>query len=281
MFDLLSVSVRRGNKQLLTMLNASFSPSSLQLIIGPNGAGKSTLLSTLAGFTLPADGCVTYFGEDISKQSPHQLAQVRAFLGQYGSQSLYFSVADILSMGRYPFCSGRLTSTDEALVNSVARHARVEHLLSRQAHTLSGGELQRVHFARVLAQCYADDSSHMAASLLLLDEPLNHLDLNFQHIFLEHLRQLVRQTKLCVVAVLHDLNLVAAYADAVYAIKAGKLLAHGVPRAVMTPALLQALYEVPFSVFSSGESLHVAYGARVPAHKALPNVPCGNVDAVV
>ena len=267
MFELRSVSVQRNGCSILRAVDASFSPGRLHFIIGANGAGKSTLLSCLAGLLKPSSGRVVYFGRDTSSHSLRALSRVRAFLGQRCAPASFFSVADLVGLGRHPFCEGVLTETDRAIVYEAALQTGVEHLLRRSVHTLSGGEHQRVHFARVLAQCALAEAAP-AAKMLLLDEPLNNLDLRFQHRLLGHLSQQAQKTPLCVVAVLHDLNLVAAYASVVFALSTGELLASGTPKEVLTPALLQRLYDVPFSVFSSGSSLHVACESSFPAADA-------------
>src|SRR5262245_15735466 len=149
-----NITFRVGHKSLISDISVSFAPGKLPLIIGPNGAGKSTLVKVLARLLRPQIGDVEYEGVDISKTSEAKLAKCRAVLSQAIEVAFPLTVREVVMMGRYPHFGGRPGPTDEQIVDEVMQHFDVTEFKDRYYQSLSGGESQRVNFARVLAQLW-------------------------------------------------------------------------------------------------------------------------------
>jgi len=217
--------------------------SVITALIGPNGAGKSTLLKILAGEIAPASGSVLYGDTPVSAMPPWRLAMKRAVLPQSVQLAFPFTVAEVVRLG----LDGAGSAAERLdMMRRALAAADVAHLAARNYQTLSGGEQQRVQFARVLGQLMAGGRSekHLA---LFLDEPVSSLDLRHQLGLLEHGRRLAREG-VAVFAILHDLNLAAAYGDRLVAMKGGAIVADGPPRVVLTDALLREVFDVQLKV---------------------------------
>ena len=206
-------------------------------VIGPNGSGKSSLIRALSRTLKPAGGAVLLDGQNLySMHSARASAQAIGVVPQDTSVSLNFSVREVVRMGRAPHLPVRPfaseTAEDEQIVAAALRQARVEDLAERPVTTLSGGERQRVLLARALAQ---------QPEILLLDEPTANLDLRHQAEVLTLARE-VAHSGSTVLAVLHDVNLAAAYCDTLVLLHGGQIAASGTPSDVLTAGNLQAVY---------------------------------------
>jgi len=206
-------------------------------VVGPNGAGKTSLLRVLAGETAPTSGRVLLDGNPLSRYRPRELARRRALLPQQTLLQFAFRVLDVVLMGRHPH-SGSSAERDLEAAQRAMAAADVAHLASRLYPTLSGGEQTRVSFARVLAQ---------ETPLVMLDEPTTSLDLRHQELVMGLLRSLA-DGGAAVVAVLHDLNLAARYADRVALMSRGRLAALAPMREVLRADLLSEVYQHPVVV---------------------------------
>ncbi|MBN2112636.1 MAG: heme ABC transporter ATP-binding protein [Acidimicrobiia bacterium] len=206
-------------------------------VVGPNGAGKTSLLRVLAGETAPTSGRVLLDGRPLARYRPRELARRRALLPQQTLLQFAFRVLDVVLMGRYPHRESSAERDLEAAQGAMAA-ADVAHLAPRLYPTLSGGEQTRVSFARVLAQ---------ETPLVMLDEPTTSLDLRHQELVMGLLRSLADDGA-AVVAVLHDLNLAARYADRVALMSRGRLAALAPTREVLRADLLSEVYQHPVVV---------------------------------
>jgi iron complex transport system ATP-binding protein len=221
-----------GGQPILRGVSASFAAGRLHLIIGPNGAGKSTLVKILARLIQPQAGQVLYGGVDIARASEQALAGHRAVLSQAVEIAFPLWVHEVVMMGRYPHFSGRPAARDSAIVDEVMRYCDVIGLADRSYPTLSGGEKQRVNFARVLAQIWQPCPE--GGRVLFLDEPLTFLDIGHQIDLMRKLRELAAAPDITVIGVVHDLALAARFADQLILLHDGAVLAAGAPAAVMT-----------------------------------------------
>lgn len=218
-------------------------------VVGPNGSGKSSLLRCIAGLRKPTGGVVRYDGADISGWNSLRIARRVAFVDQYAGTESDLLVADVVALGRTPFQTNwrRHDHCDNALVNAALDRMGLTGLRARPWKTLSGGEQQRTHIARALAQ---------QPSAILLDEPMNHLDIRHQ---LDLMRLLAAAEQTAVV-VLHDLSLAARFCDRLALMDRGRLVASGVPLDVLTPARLRDVFGIEAEVGHNrfGE-LHLCY----------------------
>ena len=231
------LTLRVADTILVDGINLTVSPGEILGLVGPNGAGKTSLLRMLAGEVEPTSGSVTLDGVPLAAWRPRDLARRRALLPQHTLLQFAFRALDVVLLGRYPH---RDSSAEEDL--ETARRAMegtdTSHLAARIYPTLSGGEQTRVSFARVLAQ---------ETPLVMLDEPTTSLDLRHQELVMGLLRSLADEGA-AVVAVLHDLNLAARYADRVALMSQGRLAALAATREVLRADLLTEVYQHPVVV---------------------------------
>jgi iron complex transport system ATP-binding protein len=202
-------------------------------LLGPNGSGKSSFLRLLCKLRQLESGVVTLGGTDIAELTQRQIAQRAAFVEQQVHTEIDVTVADVVRLGRTPH-RGALaawTGSDEDTVTQALTRVGMADMRERLWRTLSGGERQRAQIARALAQ---------TPSELLLDEPTNHLDIQHQ---LEIL-SLVSRLPVTAIVALHDLNLAAMFCETLVVLQNGRVVAHGSPELVLTPALLSDVFGV-------------------------------------
>jgi iron complex transport system ATP-binding protein len=233
---------RAGRRVLIDRLSAQFEPARLHLIIGPNGAGKSTLIRLLARLLRPAEGNVLYDGHDVAHRKDRELAQCRAVLSQAVEVAFSLPVRELVMMGRYPHFTARPGAGDLRVCEEVMQFFDVAEMADRSYGTLSGGEKQRVQFARVLAQIWHPVDG--ATRILFLDEPLTFLDIRHQVDFMEKVRVFASQKDVVVVGVVHDLNLAAQFADRLLLLHHGGILADGATGDVLTEEHVSAAFAV-------------------------------------
>lgn len=238
-----NLSYSINGKQLLRGFSLDVMPGEFVVILGRNGAGKSTLLNLVTGELNPTLGTVSVFTKSLELHHPRQLATRRAVLAQATPLAFDYSVLDVVLLGRLPHQAS--STGDEDLDIAMHYLAKVEMTAAceRGYLSLSGGEQQRVHIARVLAQVHGQGLPR----LLFLDEPTNNLDLRHQHHTLRLVKELTGDGS-GAVAVLHDLNLAAQYADRIAMLKGGEVLVSGTPDEVLTEAHILDAYEFPVAV---------------------------------
>jgi iron complex transport system ATP-binding protein len=216
-------------------------PGELMVVLGPNGAGKSTLVRVIAGLLPHRRGTVRLCGRKLHELDRREVARLVAVVPQMGEAPLGFTVREVVAMGRAPHQTAWLTATeqDHELTAHALAACDLEELCSRRVDELSGGELKRVALARALAQ---------DGRVLLLDEAGAHLDV--RHLVAAHelVRREVAARKLACIAVMHDLNAAAAYADRIVLLKAGRVTAVGPPEEVMTAERLSDAFDAELTV---------------------------------
>lgn len=236
------VSFVAGGRALIDDINLGFAFGQCVAIIGPNGAGKTTLLRTLSGSLRPHSGYVSLARQDVAAMAPRKLADRRAILSQNFSVAFPFRVREIVRLGAGHH-SGRLV---DELVSEKLADVDMSHFADRTITSLSGGEQQRVHLARVLVQLALGEREH-GPGILMLDEPTASLDLRHQIAVLSIARRRAAHGT-AVIAVLHDLNLAAAFADRLVVLAKGRVEANAPPADAMTSALLRRIYQVDIPV---------------------------------
>jgi len=204
-------------------------------VVGPNGAGKTTLLKALAGVRPLSGGRVVLHGRNIATYPRKRIAREVAVVPQHTGVDFAFTVRDLVTMGRMPHQSywGGESAPDREAVEAALTQTCTAHLADRTYNTLSGGEQRRVAIARALAQ---------EASVLLLDEPTAHLDLQHQGGIMALVRGLAEEGGLAVMAVLHDLNLAAQFCQSIVLLREGRVQETGPPAKVVTPRQIRRAY---------------------------------------
>jgi iron complex transport system ATP-binding protein len=243
------LSWRANGRQIVDGVELSCGSGQLNLIVGPNGAGKSTLLKLLSGQLRPHAGEIRYGDADLRSITPQRVATIRAVLSQNVQIAFPLRVREVVMMGRYPHFLGRPSAEDERVCAEVMRVFDVADMADRDVLTLSGGEQQRVHFARVLAQIWLPVPG--PGRYLFLDEPLTFLDIFHQFQFMKTLQELARREDLVVAGAVHDLNLAARFADQVLLLHRGKVVAAGAREQVLTPGNIGAAFGLAPTILRS------------------------------
>lgn len=238
MLQVKHVSFQVHKKKILQDITMSVAQGEVVALCGPNGAGKSTLLRVISGEITSATGFIYINEKDIKDWSPVKLAQYRAKLSQESHLSFAFLAKEVVEMGRFPYQN---TKENVSIVDKCMKLVDIVHLENRQYTSLSGGEKQRVHLARVLAQL---ESGNETPKLMLLDEPTSALDVLHQEVVLEIAHKLARERNYGVLVVLHDLNLASAWADRIILLQEGQYKYNGTPQDVLTPSILEEIYGI-------------------------------------
>ena len=246
MIDVQQISFSIGTKILVKEVSLQIVPGEFVVIMGANGAGKSTLLKMMAGSLYPTAGNLFFKGKEISQYKTEELAKQRAVLSQHYHISFPMLAREIVMMGRYPYFDHQPKPADEKWVTACLERMQVLSLADRDYNTLSGGEAQKVQMSRVLAQI--GETSPEQTKLLLLDEPVSHLDIKYQHQLLQQARTLC-QNHTAVAAVLHDINLALKYADRILFMKDGQII-HSLPKQEpITIEMLKEIFDVDANIF--------------------------------
>jgi iron complex transport system ATP-binding protein len=233
-----SLSLAIGGATLVDAIDLRIAAGEMVAIVGPNGAGKSTLLRMLSGDLRPTGGRIRLKQRDIAAYPPRLLARHRAMLSQHVNVSFPFTVEEIVHMGAGD--AGRAAA--QQLVDAALADVGLANFADRKLPTLSGGEQQRAHFARVLVQLACGEARH-GPGLLLLDEPTSSLDMRHQIDLVESARRRA-QSGTAVVAVLHDLNLAMRFAGRIVLLHRGKLAVDGGRADAITAETIRRIFEV-------------------------------------
>ncbi|MET3663371.1 iron ABC transporter ATP-binding protein [Aquamicrobium ahrensii] len=221
-------------------------------VIGPNGAGKSTFLSLVSRLMGMDAGSVTVEGLDIANTPGDKLARRLSILRQDNHMAARLTVHDLVSFGRYPHSKGRLTVEDKGHIDRALDYLNLNDLRNRFLDELSGGQRQRAFVAMVLCQ----DTDYV-----LLDEPLNNLDMKHAASMMKLLRRAAAELGKTVVLVLHDINFASWYSDHIVAMRDGKMVRQGTPEEVITPESLRAIYDMDIDVREiDGRRITLFYG---------------------
>ena len=240
------VTVRLGDSTVLADASIALQPGRITALIGPNGAGKSTLLRVASGDVEPQAGSVTVSGRLIGDYSVQQLAEVRAVMAQTPAVMFDFTVAEVVRMG-WVQDGIYLHDAAERAFADVTQACETEELLGRNYRTLSGGEQRRVQFARALLQIWREGGGASMPRYLMLDEPTANLDLAHELAVLRLARR-VANDGAGVLAVLHDLNLAARFADDVTLLCHGRVVSSGAPSVVLEADTLASVYGTDITV---------------------------------
>ena len=215
-------------------------PGMLVGLIGPNGCGKSTMMKCINRMHDPSSGEILIDGESVLGKTPSEVAKLVATVPAELRNSFGLTVYETVMMGRYPFLKNVWweTENDEEVVLDALRKFGVDHLQDRQLNMLSSGEQQRV----LIAKAYVQEPR-----LMLVDEPTSHLDMKYKLDVMEYLNAMVKKDMTILVAE-HDISLMARYCDLCIIMKKGRIMAIGKPKEIITPELIEEVYEVSASV---------------------------------
>ncbi len=232
--------------KILENVDVEVRKGEILVIIGPNGAGKSSLLSLMANEQTATEDDIQFKSKKYQEWDILELAHQKAKFSQENNSGIGLSVCEIVLMGRYPYFDSKPKQQDIAFVEEAMKKTETFDLKDRAYNSLSGGEKQRVHLARVLVQL----ENKLNEKLIFLDEPLNNLDVRHQHHILKEIQKFVKEGNSAVL-VLHDLNLTAEFADRVLLLKKGKTVACGEVHSIFKSEIISEAFDYPCQIFKN------------------------------
>ncbi|MCL2226378.1 MAG: ATP-binding cassette domain-containing protein [Oscillospiraceae bacterium] len=239
------------DKEILKEVDLVVREREITALVGANGAGKSTLLGVMTNLLPAKKGVVMLDGVDIRKIKTNEVAKKIAFLKQTQQLSIRITVKDLVEFGRFPHCGGRLRDEDREKVEEAIYYMKLEDLQESYLDEISGGQRQRAFIAMILAQ----DTPY-----IFLDEPLNNLDIKYSVEMMKIVTKLVEDLGKTIVVVLHDINFAAAYASHIVAMKDGQVIKEGSPKEVITPSVLNPVFDHDFHIVDhDGRSVCLYY----------------------
>jgi iron complex transport system ATP-binding protein len=257
---------------VLKSIDLEFVKSGFTSIVGPNGSGKSTLLKQISGILKPSQGTLIINGVNIETISKKDIAKLMAVVPQNTALEFDYKVMDVVLMGRYPYINrfkGETPKDREIAIQNM-KYTNTYQFKDRSFNQLSGGERQRVILAQALTQ---------QPKILLLDEPISHLDLQHQIEIMTLIKKLSMDQELTVVAVLHDLNIAAAYSDYVIMMKNGELACQGTPVETFTAQNISRVFnidvEVEVSAHTNKPYIHTVTRYEIKKNNIKAHVICG------
>lgn len=239
MIKLTEVQKQYTEKVKIGPLNIEIPKAGFTSLIGPNGAGKSTTLMMIGRLLSIDEGQIAVANMDIGSSKSKDLAKIITILRQENHFVTRLSVRQLVGFGRFPYSDGRLTKEDEAIISKYIDFLDLTELENRYLDELSGGQRQRAYVAMVLCQ---------ETEYVLLDEPLNNLDIARSVQMMEHLRAAAQEFGRTIVTVMHDINFAAKYSDRICAMKDGQIAAYGTVEEIMDPEILTSIFETKIEV---------------------------------
>ncbi|WP_042352548.1 iron ABC transporter ATP-binding protein [Bacillus massiliigorillae] len=228
-----------GSKSVVEDVSIRIQKGQITSFIGPNGAGKSTVLSMISRLIAADTGEVIIEGNDISTVKSSELAKKISILKQSNHINVRLTVRELVSFGRFPYSQGRLNKEDWEKVDEAIAYMELEEFENKYLDQLSGGQRQRAYIAMVIAQ----DTEY-----ILLDEPLNNLDMKHSVQIMKILRKLVDELNKTIIIVIHDINFASVYSDYIVALKDGKVIKEGPADEIISSPILKEIYDMDISI---------------------------------
>ncbi|WHY86894.1 ABC transporter ATP-binding protein [Neobacillus novalis] len=239
MIQVRSLSKFYGKKPVVEEVSVDIQPGKITSFIGPNGAGKSTLLSMVSRLLDADTGEVLVDNADVRRMKSQEFAKRVSILKQSNHMNVRLTIRELVSFGRFPYSKGRLTEEDERIVEQSLEYMHLTEMEDSFLDELSGGQRQRAFIAMVIAQ----DTDY-----ILLDEPLNNLDMKHSVQIMKILRRLVDELGKTVVIVLHDINFASVYSDRIVAMKDGKVVKDGPTEEIIQSEALSEIYDMDIPI---------------------------------
>ncbi|SCW36465.1 iron complex transport system ATP-binding protein [Paenibacillus tianmuensis] len=252
MVEVRNVTKTYGNKRVVDQVSVKVNKGSITAFIGPNGAGKSTLLSMMSRLLTRDEGEVWIEGKEIGQYKSGELAKKISILKQSNHIGIRLTVRELVSFGRFPYSQGKLTKEDWTFVDEAIRYMELEDMQHKYIDQLSGGQRQRAYIAMVIAQ---------NTEYILLDEPLNNLDMKHSVQIMKVLRRLVDELGKTIVIVIHDINFASCHADYIVALKDGKLVREGPTAEIIEESVLKDIYDMDIHIEDINENRICVYFA--------------------
>ena len=239
MIEIKNLSKKYGNKFVVDDVSFNINKGKITSFIGPNGAGKSTVLSMISRIMSKDEGEVIIDGVPLEKWNDKELAKKVAILRQSNNINVRITIRELVSFGRFPHNEGRLTKEDDKYIDDAIEYMQLKDIENRYLDELSGGQRQRAYIAMVIAQ---------NTEYILLDEPLNNLDMKHSVKMMKVLRGLVIDLNKTVVIVMHDINFASFYSDSIVVLKDGKIARNDDTSKIISKEFLEDIYEIDFEI---------------------------------
>lgn len=239
MIEVKNISKKYGSKAVVNDVSFQIKRGKITSFIGPNGAGKSTVLGMISRLLKRDSGEVFIDGKELSQWKTNELAKVMAILKQSNHLSVRLTIRDLVAFGRFPHSQGNLTEVDQAKIDEALHYMQLEDIQDKFLEELSGGQRQRAFIGMVLAQ----DTDY-----ILLDEPLNNLDMKHSVQIMKMLRRITDELGKTVIIVIHDINFASCYSDEIIALQNGEISVCGTVDEIMQASTLSELYDMDFEV---------------------------------
>lgn len=239
MIQVTNVSKAYSGKKVVDNVSVSIPKGKITSFIGPNGAGKSSLLSMISRLVTKDSGEIMIEGKEVGQWKSGDLAKKISILKQSNHISLRLTVRELVSFGRFPYSQGRLTAEDKKFIDEAIRYMELEDMQDKYLHQLSGGQTQRAYIAMVIAQ---------NTEYILLDEPLNNLDMKHSVQIMKILRKLVTDLDKTIVIVIHDINFASCYSDYIVALKDGRIENEGKTDKIIQSNVLRSIYDMDIEI---------------------------------
>lgn len=239
MIEVRNITKTYGDKSVVDSVSLKISKGKVTSFIGPNGAGKSTLLSIISRLLKKDSGEVYIEGKELSQWKSEELAKKISILKQSNHINIRLTIRELVSFGRFPYSQGNLTEDDIRYINEALEYMKLTDIADKYLDQLSGGQRQRAYIAMVIAQ---------NTEYILLDEPLNNLDMKHSVQIMKILRDLADNLGKTIILVVHDINFASCYSDYIVALKDGKIAKEGLTHEIIDKEVLEEIYEMNFRV---------------------------------
>lgn len=239
MFKINNVNKNYGFQKVLSEINLEIPQNKLTCIIGPNGAGKSTLLNAISRLIKVDKGDILINSKNLKDWDKKELSKTLSIMKQLNNINVRLTIADLVAFGRYPYSEDRLTENDYQKINEALEYTGLSSIKDKYIDELSGGQKQRTYIAMTLAQ----DTEY-----ILLDEPLNNLDIKHILEVMHLLKKLVEEQNKTIILVVHDINIASTFADYIIAMKNGEIIESGLTEDIINNEILYKIYEINFQI---------------------------------
>lgn len=239
MIEIKNIFKKYKNKNVVDDVSFNIEKGKITSFIGPNGAGKSTVLSIVTRLIAGDGGEVLIEGKSLKGYESKELAKKIAILKQSNNISLKLTIRELVGFGRFPYSEGNLTKEDEKYIDEAIEYMKLSDIQDKYLDELSGGQRQRAYIAMVIAQ---------NTEYILLDEPLNNLDMSHSVQMMKVLRNLCDELGKTIVLVMHDINFASCYSDNIVALKNGKIERVGTTEEIVQKDVLEEIYEMNFDI---------------------------------
>lgn len=239
MIKVSQITKQYNQKKVVDDVSLAIPKGKITSFIGPNGAGKSTVLSIISRLIARDTGSVLVEGKEVTSWDQNELAKKLAILKQSNHINMRLTIRELVSFGRFPHSGGNLNEEDKKKIDEALGYMSLLDIQDKYLDELSGGQRQRAYIAMVIAQ---------NSEYVLLDEPLNNLDMKHSAEIMKILRKLVEELGKTIIIVIHDINFASCYSDYIVALKDGQIAKEGTVEEIICEEVLEEIYEMPFNV---------------------------------